>query len=35
MVDGRWLVTDGMPKDVDIERLRHEHSAVARRFVNP
>ncbi|MGE0240392.1 MAG: 8-oxoguanine deaminase [Parvibaculaceae bacterium] len=34
MVKGRWLVTDGMPVGVDIERLRHEHGAAARRFVD-
>ncbi len=34
MVAGRWLVEDGMPIGVDIERLRHEHSAMARRFVD-
>jgi hypothetical protein len=28
-------VIDGMPTDVDVERLRHEHGAAARRFVNP
>jgi hypothetical protein len=27
-------VIDGMPKDVDVERLRHEHTNIARRFVN-
>jgi 8-oxoguanine deaminase len=34
MVKGRWLVTDGMPVGIDIERLRHEHTAAARRFVD-
>ncbi|MGE3875615.1 MAG: amidohydrolase family protein, partial [Parvibaculaceae bacterium] len=34
MVKGRWLVTDGMPVGIDIERLRHEHQAAARRFVD-
>jgi 8-oxoguanine deaminase len=33
MVKGRWLVTDGMPLGVDIERLRHEHGTAARRFL--
>jgi hypothetical protein len=35
MVAGHWLVIDGMPRDVDVERLRHEHGAIARRFVDP
>lgn len=34
MVGGRWRVTDGMPQGVDIERLRHEHGAIAKRFVD-
>jgi 8-oxoguanine deaminase len=34
MVKGRWLVTDGMPVGIDIEGLRHEHTAAARRFVD-
>lgn len=34
MVKGRWLVSDGMPVGIDIERLRHEHGAAARRFVD-
>ncbi|WP_119273194.1 8-oxoguanine deaminase [Taklimakanibacter deserti] len=34
MVKGRWLVTNGMPVGIDIERLRHEHGAAARRFVD-
>ena len=34
MVKGRWLVTEGMPVGIDIERLRHEHMAAARRFVD-
>lgn len=33
MVKGRWLVVDGMPLGIDIERLRHEHGAAARRFL--
>jgi 8-oxoguanine deaminase len=34
MVKGHWLVTDGMPVGIDIERLRHDHTAAARRFVD-
>ena len=34
MVAGRWLVEDGAPLGVDIERLRHEHGAMARRFLD-
>jgi 8-oxoguanine deaminase len=34
MVAGRWLVVDGMPEGVDVDRLRHEHTTIARRFVN-
>ena len=34
MVGGRWLVVEGMPLGIDIERLRHEHTSIAKRFVN-
>jgi 8-oxoguanine deaminase len=34
MVAGRWLVEDGAPIGVDVERLRHEHGAMARRFLD-
>jgi 8-oxoguanine deaminase len=34
MVQGRWLVVDGMPTGVDVERLRYEHGVAARRFVD-
>jgi 8-oxoguanine deaminase len=34
MVKGRWLVTGGMPVGIDIERLRHEHTTAASRFVD-
>jgi 8-oxoguanine deaminase len=33
MVGGRWLVEDGAPIGIDVERLRHEHGAIAKRFV--
>lgn len=33
MVGGEWTVADGMPLGVDIARLRHEHGAAARRFL--
>ena len=32
MIAGKWTVEDGMPVGVDIEKLRHEHSAVAKLF---
>lgn len=34
MVKGQWLVTDGMPLGLDIERLRHEHGAAAKLFLD-
>jgi 8-oxoguanine deaminase len=33
MVGGRWRVVDGVPPGVDLERLRREHSAAARKFL--
>jgi 8-oxoguanine deaminase len=33
MVGGRWLIEDGAPAGVDLERLRHEHGAMAKRFL--
>lgn len=33
MVKGEWRVRDGMPVDVDIPRLRAEHGAAAKRFL--
>jgi 8-oxoguanine deaminase len=30
MIAGHWKVEDAMPLGIDIERLRHEHSAAAR-----
>jgi 8-oxoguanine deaminase len=33
MIGGVWRVTDGLPLGVDVERLRHEHGAAARRFL--
>jgi 8-oxoguanine deaminase len=33
MIGGNWRVTDGVPLGVDVERLRHEHGAAARRFL--
>lgn len=33
MVQGRWTVTDGQPVGVDVERLRSEHGAQARAFL--
>lgn len=32
MVAGRWTVSDGMPVGLDVERLRREHGAIARRL---
>jgi 8-oxoguanine deaminase len=34
MVKGRWLVTNGMPIGIDIEQLRHEHTAAAKQFLD-
>lgn len=34
MVGGRWRVVDGAPTEIDVERLRHEHSAAAKAFLN-
>ena len=33
MIGGNWRVIDGIPGGVDIERLRNEHGAAARRFL--
>ena len=33
MIGGSWRVIDGVPLGVDVERLRHEHGAAARRFL--
>lgn len=33
MIAGRWKVEEGMPVGIDIDRLRQEHSAAARRFL--
>lgn len=33
MIQGRWTVEDGMPVGVDVERLRLEHGAQARAFL--
>jgi 8-oxoguanine deaminase len=32
MIKGQWTVVDGMPLGVDVERLRHEHGAIAKLF---
>jgi 8-oxoguanine deaminase len=32
MIAGEWRVTDGTPSGVDVEKLRHEHSALARKM---
>ena len=32
MIAGKWTVEDGMPVGVDIEKLRHEHGAIAKLF---
>jgi 8-oxoguanine deaminase len=32
MIAGEWRVTDGMPSGVDVEKLRREHSALARKI---
>jgi 8-oxoguanine deaminase len=33
MIAGEWRVIDGVPIGVDVERLRFEHGAAARRFL--
>lgn len=33
MIKGKWTVEDSAPVGVDIERLRHEHGAVAKLFL--
>lgn len=33
MVAGRWRVEDGVPAGIDLARLRHEHGAAARAFL--
>ena len=33
MIGGTWRVIDGLPLGVDIERLRRQHGAAARRFL--
>jgi len=33
MIGGDWRVVDDVPVGVDVERLRHEHGAAARRFL--
>jgi 8-oxoguanine deaminase len=32
MIAGEWRVIDGMPRGVDLEKLRYEHSALARKM---
>ena len=32
MVAGRWTVADGVPVEVDVARLRHEHGVAARKL---
>jgi 8-oxoguanine deaminase len=33
MVKGVWKVEDGMPVDVDVQKLRAEHGAAAKAFL--
>jgi 8-oxoguanine deaminase len=33
MVKGAWTVTDGMPVNIDVAKLRAEHGAAARAFL--
>jgi 8-oxoguanine deaminase len=33
MIKGKWTVENGMPLGIDMERLRHEHGAVAKLFL--
>jgi 8-oxoguanine deaminase len=32
MIAGEWRVIDGMPRGIDVEKLRYEHSALARKM---
>jgi 8-oxoguanine deaminase len=32
MIAGKWKVIDGLPIGIDVEKLRHEHSAAARKI---
>lgn len=32
MISGEWRVIDGMPRGIDVEKLRYEHSALARKM---
>ena len=34
MVAGRWVVEEGLPVGVDIDRLRHEHGSLARQLAS-
>lgn len=34
MIAGHWKVEDGAPVGIDVDRLRHEHAAAARRFLD-
>jgi hypothetical protein len=33
MIGGEWRVIDGVPVDIDVERLRFEHGEAARAFL--
>lgn len=33
MIAGEWKVVDGLPTGIDVSRLRHEHGAAAKRFL--
>jgi 8-oxoguanine deaminase len=33
MIAGKWTVEDGLPVGIDVEKLRHEHGAVAKLFL--
>jgi 8-oxoguanine deaminase len=33
MIAGAWKIVDGQPVGVDVDRLRHQHGAAARRFL--
>jgi 8-oxoguanine deaminase len=33
MVKGEWRVIDALPVGIDVEKLRREHGAAARAFV--
>jgi 8-oxoguanine deaminase len=33
MIAGKWTIEDGLPVGIDVEKLRHEHGAIAKLFL--